>query len=38
MKASTWTVADAKAKLSGVIDLARSSGPQTITRNGRLQS
>lgn len=35
MKASTWTVADAKAKLSEVIDLARSSGPQTITRNGR---
>ena len=36
MKASTWTVADAKAKLSEVIDLARSSGPQTITRNGRM--
>jgi prevent-host-death family protein len=35
MKASTWTVADAKAKLSEVIDLARSGGPQTITRNGR---
>jgi prevent-host-death family protein len=35
MKASTWTVADAKAKLSEVINLARSQGPQTITRNGR---
>jgi prevent-host-death family protein len=35
VKASTWTIAHAKAKLSEVIDLARSSGPQTITRNGR---
>jgi len=35
MKASTWTVAAAKAKLSEVIDLARSHGPQTITRKGR---
>ena len=35
MRASTWTVADAKAKLSEVIDLAQSRGPQTITRNGR---
>jgi prevent-host-death family protein len=35
MRASTWTVAAAKAKLSEVIDLARSQGPQTITRNGR---
>lgn len=32
---STWTVADAKAKLSEVIELAQSQGPQTITRNGR---
>lgn len=31
----TWTVAEAKAKLSEVIDLAQSRGPQTITRNGR---
>lgn len=29
-----WTVAQAKAKLSEVIDKARSLGPQTITRNG----
>ena len=35
MRAGNWTVADAKAKLSEVIDLARSRGPQTITRNGR---
>jgi prevent-host-death family protein len=30
-----WTVAAAKAKLSEVIEQARSHGPQTITRNGR---
>ena len=30
-----WTVAEAKAKLSEVIDRALSEGPQTITRNGR---
>ena len=30
-----WTIAEAKAKFSEVIDLAVSSGPQTITRNGR---
>jgi prevent-host-death family protein len=35
MSADTWTVAEAKAKLSEVIDLARLDGPQTITRNGR---
>jgi prevent-host-death family protein len=31
----TWTVAEAKAKLSEVIERAQSGGPQTITRNGR---
>ncbi|MGH9436126.1 MAG: type II toxin-antitoxin system Phd/YefM family antitoxin [Terriglobia bacterium] len=31
----TWTVAEAKAKFSEVIDRARSAGPQTITRHGR---
>lgn len=31
----TWTVAEAKAKFSAVIERARSDGPQTITRNGR---
>ena len=30
-----WTVAQAKAKLSEVIDRARADGPQTITRNGK---
>jgi prevent-host-death family protein len=29
-----WTVAEAKAKFSEVIDNAKSQGPQTITRNG----
>ena len=32
---SNWTVAEAKAKLSEVIENARAKGPQTITRNGR---
>ena len=31
----TWSVADAKARLSEVIARALSDGPQTITRNGR---
>lgn len=35
MGAETWTVAEAKAKLSEVIDRAVSEGPQAITRNGR---
>jgi prevent-host-death family protein len=35
MSADTWTVAEAKAKLSEVIERARSGAPQTITRNGR---
>jgi len=35
MESDTWTVAEAKAKFSEVIDEARVSGPQTITRNGR---
>ena len=30
-----WTVAEAKAKFSEVIDKAKSHGPQTVTRNGR---
>jgi prevent-host-death family protein len=32
---ATWTVAEAKAKLSELIERARSMGPQTVTRNGR---
>jgi len=35
MSTHTWTVAEAKAKFSEVIDKAQSDGPQTITRNGR---
>ena len=31
----TWTVAEAKAKFSEVIDRSASQGPQTVTRNGR---
>lgn len=31
----TWTVAQAKAKLSEVIDKARHKGPQLVTRNGK---
>jgi prevent-host-death family protein len=30
-----WPVQDAKNQLSQVIELARSEGPQTITRHGR---
>ncbi len=30
-----WTVAEAKAKFSEVLDRAETDGPQTITRNGR---
>jgi prevent-host-death family protein len=32
---ATWTVAEAKARLSELIERARSGGPQTITKNGR---
>jgi len=35
MKRNAWTVAEAKAKFSEVIDRAQSGGPQVITRNGR---
>jgi prevent-host-death family protein len=35
MNADTWTVAEAKAKFSEVIEKARMNGPQTVTRNGR---
>lgn len=33
--ARSWTVAEAKAKFSEVIEQARGSGPQVITRHGR---
>lgn len=35
MDTDLWTVAEAKAKLSEVIDHAQKHGPQTITKNGR---
>jgi prevent-host-death family protein len=35
MDGGKWTVAEAKAKFSEVIDSAQNKGPQTITRNGR---
>ena len=31
----SWTVAEAKAKFSEVIDRAQSKGPQIVTRSGR---
>lgn len=31
----SWSVVDAKARLSEVIERARHRGPQTITRHGR---
>ena len=34
--AKVWSVAEAKARLSEVIDRALKQGPQAITRNGRL--
>ena len=35
MNTDTWTVAEAKAKFSEVIDRAQSDGPQVVTRSGR---
>lgn len=35
MSASNWTVAEAKARLSELLEQARSEGPQTITKHGR---
>jgi prevent-host-death family protein len=35
MATQTWTVAQAKAKFSEVLDRATAEGPQTITRRGR---
>jgi prevent-host-death family protein len=35
MRTREWTVAEAKAKFSKVIEKAKSDGPQAITRNGR---
>ena len=35
MSPQTWTVAEAKAKFSEVVEKARVSGPQAVTKNGR---
>lgn len=35
MSEHNWTVAEAKAKFSEVIESANARGPQTITKNGR---
>ena len=35
MTTDSWTIAEAKAKFSEVVDKAQSDGPQTITRRGR---
>jgi prevent-host-death family protein len=34
-KAAVWSIAQAKARFSEVIDRAREQGPQAITKNGR---
>jgi prevent-host-death family protein len=35
IESDTWTVAQAKARLSEVMERARHQGPQAITRNGK---
>lgn len=35
MNRGTWTLAEAKAKFSEVVERAQSHGPQTVTRHGR---
>jgi prevent-host-death family protein len=35
MAQESWTVAEAKARFSELIDRAQANGPQTITRHGR---
>jgi prevent-host-death family protein len=35
MSIDSWTVAEAKARFSELLDQARSKGPQTITKHGR---
>ena len=35
MATDSWTIAEAKAKFSEVVEKAQSDGPQTITRRGR---
>jgi len=38
MGSQSWTVAEAKAKFSEIIEKAMSEGPQTITRKGRTEA
>jgi prevent-host-death family protein len=38
VNSSTWTVAEAKAKFSEVIEHAQTHGPQTVTQHGRSAS
>jgi prevent-host-death family protein len=35
MSTDSWTVAEAKARFSEIVERARSKGPQVITRHGR---
>jgi prevent-host-death family protein len=35
LSAHTWTVAEAKAKFSELLEKAKSEGPQKITKHGR---
>lgn len=35
MADGTWSLAEAKAKLSEVVEKARTEGPQHLTRNGK---
>ena len=35
MSTHTWTVAEAKAKFSELLEKAKSEGPQKITKHGR---
>ncbi len=35
METDTWTVAEAKSRLSELIDRATRKGPQTVTKHGR---
>ncbi len=35
MSTQTWTVAEAKAKLSELLEKGKSEGPQKITKHGR---
>jgi|HubBroStandDraft_1064217.scaffolds.fasta_scaffold42399_2 antitoxin Phd len=35
MKQGTWSVADAKAKFSEVVERALTEGPQLVTRHGK---